>query len=125
MDQIFIEQLVINCVIGVYEWERQKPRRILVNLALFTDLHKAGQSDDIADSIDYGIVARKVQNLAEISERRTLEALATDIAQLCLQIPGVEKVRVRVEKPGAVQHSRSVGVEIEREGENRSLTESN
>ncbi len=119
MDQIFIKDLVARGIIGVNEWEREKPQEIIINIVLFTDLHKAGMSDDLQESVDYGSVAKKVLVYTETTQRLTVEALATDLASLCLEEPQVEKVRVRVEKPGAVQSSRSVGVEIEREKQAR------
>ena len=114
MDQVFISNLVARGIIGVNDWEREQPQDILINIVLFTDLHKSGQSDDLHDSVDYSLVAKEVQAFAETSRRLTVEALAADLAQLCLEVARVEKVRVRVEKPGAVRFSRSVGVEIER-----------
>jgi FolB domain-containing protein len=114
MDQVFITDLVARGIIGVNDWEREQPQDILINIVLFTDLHQAGQSDDVQDSVDYRLVAKKVLAHAETARRLTVEALAADLAQLCLEVPRVEKVRVRVEKPGAVRFSRSVGVEIER-----------
>ena len=114
MDQVFITDLVARGIIGVNDWEREQPQDILINIVLFTDLHQAGQSDDINDSVDYRSVAKKVLACAETAGRLTVEALAADLAQVCLEVPRVEKVRVRVEKPGAVRFSRSVGVEIQR-----------
>jgi FolB domain-containing protein len=117
MDQILIKDLVARGIIGVEDWEREKAQEILINLVLFTDLKKAGESDQIGDSVNYRTVAKKVQAHAESAKRLTVEALAADIAYLCLAEPGVQRVRVRVEKPGAVRFSRSVGVEIERSRE--------
>ena len=114
MDQVFITDLVARGIIGVNDWEREQPRDILINIVLFTDLHEAGQSDDVHASVDYSTVAKKVRAHAETVKRLTVEALAADLAQLCLEMARVKKVRVRVEKPGAVRFSRSVGVEIER-----------
>ena len=114
MDQIFITDLVARGIIGVNDWEREKPQEILINLVLFTDLTRAGKSDDLQDSISYRTIAKKALAHAETANRLTVEALAEDIAALCLEEPGVERVRVRVEKPGAVRFTRSVGVEIER-----------
>jgi FolB domain-containing protein len=119
MDQIFIKDLVAHGIIGVNAWEREKPQEIVINIVLFTDLHKAGRSDNIQDSVDYRSVTQKVLAHAETAQRLTVEALAADLASLCLEEPHVEKVRVRVEKPGAVGSSRSVGVEIEREKQAR------
>ena len=114
MDQVFITNLVARGIIGVNDWEREQPQDILINILLFIDLHQAGQSDDVNDSVDYRSVAKKVLAHAETARRLPVEALAADLAQLCLEVARVEKVRIRVEKPGAVRFSRSVGVEIER-----------
>ena len=114
MDQIIIKDLVAHGIIGVYEWERKEPQKILINLILFTDLHASGEVDNLELSTDYEEVANKVRILAEKSGRFTVEALAADVARLCLEIPNVSKVRVRIEKPGALRFSGSVGIEIER-----------
>lgn len=114
MDQVFIRDLTARGIIGVNDWEREKPQEILINIVLFTDLRKAGNSDDIQDSVNYKTVAKKVLAHAETAQRLTVEALAADLARICLAEPGVKQVRVRVEKPGAVRFSKSVGVEIER-----------
>jgi len=117
MDRIYIKDLVVYGIIGVHDWERQKPREIIINLTLYTDLRISGQRDDIVDTIDYSTVAEKVRALTESAGCLTVEALAADIARLCLDIPKVLSVRVNVEKPGAIQFSRTVGVEIERSQE--------
>lgn len=114
MDQIFITDLVARGIIGVNDWEREKPQEILINIVLFTNLRQAGRSDDIQHTVSYKTIAKKALAQAESARRFTVEALAADIASLCLEEPGVEKVRVRVEKPHASRFARSVGVEIER-----------
>ena len=114
MDEVFIKDLVARGIIGVNGWEREKPQEILINVILFADLHRAGDSDTIHDTVNYRTVAKKVLAHAETAQRQTVEALAADVARLCLEEPSVQKVRVLVEKPGAVRFSRSVGVEIER-----------
>lgn len=114
MDKIIIHDLTARGIIGINEWEREKPQEILINLVLFADLRKAGESDEIQDSVSYRTIAKKAQAHAESVGRLTVEALAADLAKLCLEEPGVVRVIVRVEKPGAVRFSRSVGVEIER-----------
>jgi len=76
MDQIFINDLVARGVIGVYDWEREKPQEILINIVLFADLHQAGESDDIRDSVSYQTVAEKALAHAETARRLTVEALA-------------------------------------------------
>ena len=114
MDQILITGLLAHGIIGVNDWERENPQDILINIVLFADIKKAGDTDNLLDSVNYRTVAKKVLAHAETAKRFTVEALASDLARLCLEEPGVQKVRIRVEKPGAVRFSRSVGVEIER-----------
>jgi len=115
MDQVFIKNLLVRGIIGINDWERETLQDILINIVMLVDLYAAGVSDDIADCVNYRTIAKKVQAHTESARRFTVEALATDLAHLCLEEPGVQKVRVRVEKPGAVRFSDSVGVEIERD----------
>jgi FolB domain-containing protein len=114
MDQVIIKDLLVRGIIGLNDWEREKPQDILINIVIFTDIKKAGERDDIRYSVNYRTIAKKTIAHAETAGRLTVEALAEDIARLCLDEPHVRKVRVRVEKPGAVRFAHSVGVEIER-----------
>ena len=114
MDQVFIRDQVASVIIGINDSEREKPQEIRINITLYTDQIKAGKSDNIRDCINYSTVAKKVIAHAETARRFTVEALATDLALLCLEQTGVMKVQVRVEKPGVVRFAKSVGVEIER-----------
>lgn len=113
-DRIIISDLLVRGVLGVNPWERHTPRDIVLNLELFTDVTAVGARDDIADAVNYRTVTKRVISLVEASSRLTVEALATDVAKTCLEEPGVTRVRVRVDKPGALRFSRSVAVEIER-----------
>jgi len=114
MDQVFIKDLRVQGIIGVGEQERSQPQEILINIVLFTKILKGGKTDKIEDCLNYRSVAKKIIAYVTGSQRYTVEALATDIAELCLEDKIVKKVRVRVEKPGAVRFSASVGVEFER-----------
>jgi FolB domain-containing protein len=114
MDKILITDLVARGIIGINDEEREKPQEIKINIVLYTDLRKAGASDDLSESVNYRTVAKMILQHAETARRLTVEALAADLARLCLEQPGVQGVRVRVEKPGAVRFSGGVGVEIER-----------
>jgi FolB domain-containing protein len=115
MDKIIIKDLRVTGIIGIYDHERTTPQEMIINIALFTDIHKAAQTDNIANCVDYEKVATKVKAHAETSKRLTVEALAEDIARLCLETPGVQRVNVRVEKTQAIAYTGAVGVEIERE----------
>lgn len=114
MDKVFIKDLVARGIIGANDWEREKPQEILINITVFTDTRRAAETDDLTDCVDYRAMSKKVLAHAETAARFTVEALAGDLAGICLGAKGVEKVIVRVEKPGAVRFSSSVGVEIER-----------
>ena len=104
----------MKAVIGVYEHERITPQDILINIVLFTDTRQAAETDDLANCVDYDALSQKVRAHTEGAARLTVEALAEDIASLCLSEIGVEKVRVRIEKPKAIEFVDAVGVEIER-----------
>jgi FolB domain-containing protein len=114
MDQIFIKDLLVRGVIGISDRERAQPQDILINITLFADTSPGAQSDNIDDCVNYRTMTKKVYAYVEHAKRYTVEALTADVAEICLKESRVEAVRVRVEKPGAVRFSRSVGVEIER-----------
>ncbi len=117
IDRVLITDLVARGIIGVNDWEREKPQEILINIELGADLAHAGQSDELADTVNYRTITKAVLAHAETAGRFTVEALAEDIARICLEEPAVIEVRVRVEKPAAVRFARSVGVEILRQQE--------
>ncbi len=114
MDHIIIKDLLARGVIGISDRERSQPQDILFNLVIFTDIKAAAEADDVELSVNYRTVSKQILTHASTVGRFTVEALAEDIAKMVLEYPNVSGVRVRVEKPGAVRFSRSVGVEIER-----------
>jgi FolB domain-containing protein len=114
MDKTFIKDLLVRGIIGIRDWERETKQDILINVTLFSDTTRAGETDDINDCVDYSAMTKMLQAHAETAARLTVEALANDLAKICLDLPLVKKVIVRVEKPGAVRFAKSVGVEIER-----------
>ena len=114
MDKIVIKNLLARGIIGVNDWERKRPQNILINIIMFTDTRRAAQTDSLQDCINYSTMSKKVLAHAESINRMTVEALANDLARICLEENGVQTVIVRVEKPGAVRFAESVGVEIER-----------
>lgn len=114
MDKIIIRDLQARGPIGITDEERMSPQDILINAELFTDTRKAAETDSIDDCVNYSTVAKKILNLAAENRRKTVEALARDIADMCLENELVKKVLIRVEKTSAVRFTKSVGVEIER-----------
>jgi len=113
-DYIEIRDLLLRTIVGINPGERQNKQDVLINLRLETDLTKAGQSDDIADTLNYRTLCKEVIARVEASGFFLVERLAEDVAQVCLTYPSVLSVRVTLEKPGALRFSRSVGVVIER-----------
>ncbi|MBN2257011.1 MAG: dihydroneopterin aldolase [Anaerolineaceae bacterium] len=117
MDKIIISDLLVRAIIGINDSERINEQDILINITLITDTRQAGLSDKLTESVNYRTVSKAVIAHTQIAKRLTVEALAEDIAAICLDQPRVQSVTVRVEKPGAVRYARSVGVEITREPE--------
>ncbi len=115
MDKVLITNLRVRGIVGIHDWERVTPREIIINATIFTDTHSAAQSDDISDCVNYSNMAKKLRAHAASAARMTVEALANDLAEICLQEPKVAKVILRVDKPGAVPEADSVAVEVERE----------
>ncbi len=114
MDKVIIKNLLARGIIGVNDWERKRAQNILINITILTDTRQAGRTDNLDDCVNYSTMSKKLLAHAENINRLTVEALANDLAKLCLEEKGVQKVIVRVEKPGAVRFAESVGVEIER-----------
>jgi len=114
-DKIIVQDLLLRGIIGFNDWEREKKQDILINLTLFTDTRRGGLTDDPADILNYRTITKAIIAHVEESSYKTVEALATAIARICVVDHGAERVIVRVEKPGALRFAKSVGVEIERE----------
>ena len=114
MDKIIIHDLLARGPIGISENERLTPQDILINVELFTDTKKAAETDSIEDCVNYSTIAKEILRLSAENKRKTLEAFAQDIADLCLRNVSVSKAIIRVEKTSAVRFTKSVGVEIER-----------
>ncbi len=113
-DRIFLRGLAAECIIGFIEWERRVRQTVVVDLELPVDCRRAAATDDVADTVDYKRVAKRVLAYIEASEFKLVETLAHRLALLLLEEFGVEWVRVSLNKPGAIRSSRDVGVVIER-----------
>jgi FolB domain-containing protein len=114
LDRIRVEGIRINCVIGLNEWERLVRQEVVIDVTVHADTRKAGASDNVADTVNYRTVIKKVVEHVTASRYRLIEALAENVARLCLSEPGARRVDVRVRKPGALRDADSVGVEISR-----------
>lgn len=114
MDKIYLEELKVDTVIGIWDWERRIRQTVVIDLAMSADIAKAAATDDVADTLNYKSVAKRIQSFVSESEFQLVETLAERIAGIIRDEFDVAWVRVRVSKPGAIRGSRNVGVEIER-----------
>ncbi len=114
MDIVFIRDLQIETVIGIYDWERKVRQIISLDIDMASDIKKAADSDNIDDTLSYKTVAKRLIGFVEQSEFELVEALAEKICEIILGEFNVPWVRLTLNKPGAVRGSKSVGVIIER-----------
>ncbi|MGH8300940.1 MAG: dihydroneopterin aldolase [Steroidobacteraceae bacterium] len=113
-DRIFLRGLTAECIIGFIEWERRVKQTVVIDLELPVDCRRASVSDDVADTVDYKRVAKRVLGYIEASEFKLVETLAHRLAMLLLEEFALQWVRISLNKPGAIRGSRDVGVVVER-----------
>lgn len=113
-DKIYIKDLSLRCILGINKEERIKKQDISINVVMYTDLSRSCASDDIADTVNYKTIKLRILDLAETSSFYLIEKLAQGIADICLEERMVEKVDVRIDKPGALRFAVSAAVEITR-----------
>jgi len=114
MDTIFLRDLRIRTIVGIWEWERRMPQVVSLDLDMATDIRKAAGSDHIDDTLDYKAVTRRIKSFVADSRFNLIETMAEQIAGIIVTEFGVPWVRVAVHKPWAIRGSRDVGVVIER-----------
>ncbi len=114
LDRLVIKDLLVRGIVGINDWEREKPQDILINASVFVDVRAAGASDDIADTFNYRTLTKAFIAYVEGASHFLVETLATELARIAVVEMGAERVVLRVEKPGALRFARSVGIEIER-----------
>jgi FolB domain-containing protein len=114
MDKILIKDLLLRGIIGINPEERVNKQDILINMVIYTDIRKAAASDDIADAVNYKSITKRIIAHVEESPDYLVEKMVTDIARIVITEFDVERVQVRLEKPGALRFADSVGIEIER-----------
>jgi dihydroneopterin aldolase len=117
MDTIFLSDLRVETLIGIFEWERQIRQTVSIDLEMATDIRKAAASDSIEDTLDYKAVAKRIIAFVETSEFYLVETLAERIAGIVTEEFGVPWVRLTLSKPGAIRGARDVGIRIERRRE--------
>jgi dihydroneopterin aldolase/D-erythro-7,8-dihydroneopterin triphosphate epimerase len=114
MDKIFIRDLALRCIIGLYPEERTNKQDILINVTMETDLRAAGKSDDLNDTVDYKAIKMAILDFVENSSFNLIESLADAVAAICLVDERITSATVTIDKPGALRFCRSVAVEVTR-----------
>ena len=112
---VFVRDLDLMALIGIYEHEKTQPQRMIVNIDLSVLEGDGPQGDDIGHVVSYEIVVKKVEQIIADGHINLVETLCEKIAAACLRDKRVVAARVRVEKPDIIKNARSVGVEIERQ----------
>ena len=114
MDIVFISDLRIETIIGIYGWERKVKQTVSLDLEMAADIRKAAATDSIEDTLNYKAVAKRLIAFVGESEFQLVETLAERIAGIVTEEFGVSWLRLKLHKPGALRGSRDVGVMIER-----------
>jgi len=114
MDIVFVSDLDIKTVIGIFDWEREIKQTVRLNIEMNADVAKAALTDHIDDTLDYKAVSKRLIGFVESAEFGLVETLAERCAEIILNEFPVQWVRLKLDKPGAVRGSRSVGIIIER-----------
>ncbi len=114
MDKIFLTELKIDTIIGIWEWERKIRQTVIIDLEMSADIAKAAATDSVEDTLNYKSVAKRIQSFVGDSSFQLVETLAERIAGIIRDEFGVQWVKVRVNKPGAIRGSKDVGILIER-----------
>jgi 7,8-dihydroneopterin aldolase/epimerase/oxygenase len=114
MDIIYLRDLRIEAVIGIYEWERRAKQTVSLDVEMGTDIRAAAAADDIEHALNYKAVSKRLVDFVGNSEFLLVETLAERVAEILLSEFNVPWLRLRISKPGAIRAARDVGVIIER-----------
>jgi 7,8-dihydroneopterin aldolase/epimerase/oxygenase len=114
MDKIFLSALTVECIVGIWDWERRVKQTVIIDLEMAADIRRAAATDRIEDTVDYKKVAKRLLAFVGESQFQLVETLAEHIARVVVLEFGVRWVKVRLNKQGAIRGARDVGIEIER-----------
>jgi dihydroneopterin aldolase/D-erythro-7,8-dihydroneopterin triphosphate epimerase len=114
MDKLFIRDLSLRCIIGIFDEERREKQDVIINIIIYADLKKACKSDDFNDTIDYKKIKKDIIAFAEKSSFFLIEKLAEEISIICLKDKRIQRVDITIDKPQALRFSKSAGIQITR-----------
>ncbi len=115
LDKLFIRDLAVRCIIGVFPEEREKKQEVIINVVMSADLTRAGHSDDLRDTVDYKRVTKAILAAIEPSQYLLIERMAQVVADLCFTDERVKHVEVTIDKPGALRFAKASAVTIYRD----------
>jgi dihydroneopterin aldolase len=118
MDIIFLGDLEIDTVIGIFDWEREIKQTLVFDIEMGFDIRPAAASDDIADTLDYKAVTERVVEFVESSEFFLVEKLIEEVANLLMKEFSIPWLKIRLNKRGAISRAKDVGIIIERGAKN-------
>ncbi len=113
--RIAIRNLRLRCIVGINEQERTQKQDVVVNVEMWADVAEAVRTDNVRDTVDYKVVNKEIIAAVEKSSFLLVESLASAVADICLSHERISRVRVMVEKPGALRFADSVGIELTKE----------
>ncbi len=114
MDIIFLRELKIETIIGVFDWERKIKQTVILDLEMATDIRKAASTDQLEDTLNYKAVAKRLIDFVSHSEFQLVETLAERITEIVLTEFSVPWIRLQLNKKGAIRSAQDVGIIIER-----------
>ena len=114
MDKIKLTELTVNTVIGIWDWEKRNPQKVVFDIEMSTDINKASKSDSIKDALDYKAVSKRVKQYALENQFDLIEALADKVAEIIINEFEVSWVKLTISKPYAIRDSKNVSLMIER-----------
>lgn len=117
MDKIFLTALNVECIVGIWDWERRVKQTVIIDVEMAADIRRAAATDSIEDTIDYKRVAKRLLQFVGDSQYQLVETLTEQIGRVIVTEFGVSWVKVRLNKRGAIRGARDVGIEIERRAE--------
>lgn len=113
-DTIFLQDLKVETIVGIWDWERRIRQTISIDIEMAADVAKAAETDNIEGTLNYKAVAKRVQQFVAASEYQLVETLAEKIAETVLAEFDIPWIQLRVCKPGAIRNAKNVGVTIRR-----------
>ncbi|MBA3979641.1 MAG: dihydroneopterin aldolase [Alcanivorax sp.] len=114
MDIVYIRDLKVDTVIGIFDWERRIRQTVSLDLEMAADIRRGAATDSIEDALDYKAVGKRLIAFIQASEFQLVETLSERCAQIVIEEFGVPWCRLRLSKPGALRGAQDVGVIIER-----------